>query len=216
MTSSTADCVLPWLSYHSYIFFSFFIEKDLFIRENKSSSENDESNEDSYYQYKPEEVAHFPIENHSENHEITSQLMFSCDTCDSAFSMKNDLEGHKEMSHLFTCDTCQSTFPLENDLESHKSTSHPLNFLYKKQQCNVCGKEFKTSEDLMTHKAMNHFSDLIENIETSTMSLWSLKIWILKKFHILFLCICIKAGWKYSNANTHVYVKRARPNFNIA
>ena len=75
------------------------------------------------------------------------------------------------MSHLFTCDTCQSTFPLENDLESHKSTSHPLNFLYKKQQCNVCGKEFKTSEDLMTHKAMNHFSDLIENIETSTMSL---------------------------------------------
>ena len=97
--------------------------------------------------------------------------MFSCDTCDSAFSMKNDLEGHKEMSHLFTCNTRQSTFPLENDLESHKSTSHPLNFLYKKQQCNVCGKEFKTSEDLMTHKAMNHFSDLIENIETSTMSL---------------------------------------------
>ena len=188
MTSSTADCVLPWLSYHSYIFFSFFIEKDLFIRENKSSSENDESNEDSYYQYKPEEVAHFPIENHSENHEITSQLMFSCDTCDSAFSMKNDLEGHKEMSHLFTCDTCQSTFPLENDLESHKSTSHPLNFLYKKQQCNVCGKEFKTSEDLMTHKAMNHFSDLMENIETSTMSLWSLKIWILKKIsHSIFM-----------------------------
>ena len=130
----------------SYIFFSFFIEKDPFIREDKDSYENDESNEDfSYYQYKPEEIAHFPIENDLENHEITS-LLFPCDTCDSAFSM-------------------------ENDLESHKSTSHPLNFLYKMQQCNVCGKEFKTSEDLMTHKAMNHFSDLMENIETSTMSL---------------------------------------------
>ena len=170
----------------SYIFFSFFIEKDPFIREDK----------DSYYQYKPEEVAHLPMENDSENHEITSQpgifqykpkemsLMFSCDTCDSTFSMKNDLEGHKatshsgdfqykpqEMSNLFTCDTCQSTFPLENDLESHISTSHPLNFLYKMQQCNVCGKGFKTSENLVTHKALDHFSDLMENIETSIMSL---------------------------------------------
>ena len=133
----------------SYIFFSFFIEKDPFIREDKDSYENNKSNEDFYYQYKPEEIAHFPMENDLENLEITSQpgifqdkpkemsLMFSCDTCDSAFSMKNDLEGHKatshsgdfqykpqEMSHLFTCDTCQSTFPLENDLESHKSTSH--------------------------------------------------------------------------------------------
>ena len=88
---------------------------------------------------------------------------FQCEICNSSFSVKSNLEGHKRSTHgeeTLKCQRCQSEFCYAFSLNEHKKkceSQNPNVFV-----CPVCDKRFKHECSMRAHDQSAHSGNLVQ------------------------------------------------------
>lgn len=82
---------------------------------------------------------------------------FACDSCDKKFTMKIDLERHKQSIHSndrpFACGACSARFKDKRVMKRHVARAHaPKATMRTDLKCKICEKAFWTRYELGVHE----------------------------------------------------------------